>query len=189
MVTGVEVIGDRHPGREKYVVFQLAILRDVAIAVDFYAVAYAAAVIDDAVGPDRDVIADLAAFPDDDTVPSLKAPAYRRAVVEYGSRPQPGPGPKDQRLGASARHGVADEDSLVGRPVPRVLGASARAHWTLAVSDLMAAARKASVSDSHTKSTWQSVMCGNIGSDRISPAACSATGSGCSAKRRSGGCL
>ena len=136
-VPWVEVIGYRHPGRKKYVVFEFAILREITIAVDFYAVAYAAAVIDDAVGPDRDVIADLAAFPDDDTVPSLKAQAYRRAVVEYGSRPEPGPGPKDQRRGASARHGVADEDARsaasASRPV-RTLGA----HWTSAVSGLTA---------------------------------------------------
>jgi hypothetical protein len=94
-VPWVEVIGYRHPRCEKYVVFEFAILRNITIAMDFYAVAYAAAVIDDAVGPDRDVIADLAAFPDDDAVASLKAQAYRRAVVEYGSRPEPGPGPKD----------------------------------------------------------------------------------------------
>jgi hypothetical protein len=94
-VTWVEIVGDRHPRREKDVVFEFGILGDIAIAVDFHAVPDVAAVIDDAVAPDRDVIADIAAFPDDNAMPGLQAPPYRRAVVEHGSRPEPSPGPKD----------------------------------------------------------------------------------------------
>ena len=41
-----------------------------------------------AVGPDRDVIADLAASPDDDAVSGLQALPDRRAVVEDGPRAQ-----------------------------------------------------------------------------------------------------
>ncbi len=40
----------------------------------------------------------------------------------------------------------------------------------------------------HTCWTCSSLMCGNIGSDSMWPAACSATGSGCGAKSRYGAC-
>src|SRR5487761_160925 len=113
-VTRVEVVGDRHSRREKDVVFEFAVLGDVAIAVDFYPVPDTTAVIDDAVGPDRDVIAYFAAFPDYDAVPGLKAPPYRRAVVEHGSGAEPGPGTEYQRLHVCMRHGVADERAMVG---------------------------------------------------------------------------
>src|SRR5690348_13041860 len=76
LITGVEVVGDRHSGCEKNVVFKFGILGNVAITVNFYAVSDTAAIIDDAVGPDRDVIADFAAFSDDDAMPGLQAPPY-----------------------------------------------------------------------------------------------------------------
>ena len=116
---GVQVVGNRHARREKDVVLELRVLRDVTVAVDLDPVADHAAVIDHRVRPDRNVVPRSHLFPDQNVVPGLQPLPERRTGVDHRAAPQPRARPHRHTRSSRAVGVVSDEHPFVDRGAQR----------------------------------------------------------------------